>query len=113
MYIWADPELDSSVDTFNLEILTSNSPPYYKIILKLLNKPSEVQGGPDEGTVYDMSIDHNPNIRIQIPACRTSDGTQGYIFEYSATAVPEPSSLIALVSGVGGLAFCIRRRRIG
>ena len=48
-----------------------------------------------------------------LPVYRTDDGRTGYMFEFSATVIPEPSSLLAVGGGlgaVGGLALRKRRR---
>lgn len=46
------------------------------------------------------------------PVYKTTDGRTGYMFEFTATVIPEPSSLLALVGGIAGLGgFVLRRRR--
>lgn len=42
---------------------------------------------------------------------RTTNGLDGYIFDLTATVIPEPSSLLALVTGLAGLGAFLRRRR--
>jgi hypothetical protein len=42
---------------------------------------------------------------------KTTDGTTGYMFTLTATVIPEPSSLLALLAGLGGFGAMLRRRR--
>jgi len=45
------------------------------------------------------------------PACRVSNGLDGYIFDLTATVVPEPSSLLSLLCGLGGFGRLIELRK--
>jgi hypothetical protein len=44
------------------------------------------------------------------PIYRTTDGRTGYMFTLTATVIPEPTSLLALLSALGGFGVLLRRR---
>lgn len=76
--------------------------------MELVQKPSGITGGPALGTVWTQA----PGL-MTLPFYSTSDGLTGYAFKFSLTAIPEPSSLLALLAGLGGLGVMLRRRRGG
>lgn len=50
---------------------------------------------------------------ISLPFFATDDFSQGYMFQAEITAVPEPSSLLALAGGMAGLGgFALKRRKV-
>lgn len=73
--------------------------------LKLISVPT--------GINYQGPYEWGPgNVNITLPFFSTDDGTKGYKFQAVLTAVPEPSSMLALFGGitaVGGLA--LKRRK--
>ena len=81
----------------------------FKFYLALKSKPGSMIGGPEIGTVWDIDM---LGFEIEFPTYRTDNGLTGYQFELSATAVPEPSSLAAVLCGIGGLtSFAFRKRK--
>jgi len=61
------------------------------------------------GTSID--VQQASGIRWDFPAYATADGRTGYEFQFTATLVPEPSSLLPLLAGLGGLGAMLRRKR--
>ena len=75
--------------------------------LEYIQKPQDVAGGPDIGTVWTT-----PPTMV-LPFYATTDGLTGYGFKFTLTAVPEPSSILALAGGLAGLGGMALRRRRG
>ena len=73
--------------------------------LECTQVPQGISGGPTVGTVWTT-----PPF-IDLPFYATSDGLTGYGFKFTLTMVPEPSSVLALFCGMGGLVGVILRRR--
>lgn len=112
--VWADPNLDTSVSAISFVARTDGALPPRDLAytLTLLKRPTGIEGGPPEGTSYDMSYyGFQWGAVFELPAYRTEDGRNGYLLELKAAAVPEPSSLLALAGGLGCLATLHRRRR--
>jgi hypothetical protein len=112
-YVWADPTLGPTASRMVLswmwlypgeEPLTD-----YRYQLVLISKPDEVVGGPEAGAIYDLSVGYGG---VQLPVYRSSNGLTGYKFEFSATVIPEPSSLLALGAGLAAMPWMRRRRRL-
>ncbi len=107
IYLWATPGSFSS----KLYVRLGSSPwlggyPFMSYKLSLLTIPTGINyTGPREWGINDTVI--------ALPYYTTNDGTTGYKFqmEFTAPAVPEPSSLLALFSGLAGLGFAVRRKR--
>ena len=103
IFIWAD------TGAYSQDILLYlHGPPYLSpgvsYQLSLVNVPNGVtytgpkEWGPDHGT-------------ITLPFYSTDDPLTGYRFLAEVTAIPEPSSILALAGGLVGLAgFALRRR---
>jgi hypothetical protein len=114
MYVCATPEVPLDCDTIGIGFINivpgSPSDGYgMQFQLKLISKPESVVNSPDVGTIWNIDM---PGSTISLPTYRTDNGLTGYHFELSATAVPEPSSLLALFGGLAGVGgFAMRRRR--
>jgi len=77
--------------------------------VEYIQAPQGIVGGPEVGTVWTTAGDH----WVQLPYYSTSDGLTGYAFKLTLTAVPEPSSILALAGGIAGLGgFVLRRRKV-
>jgi len=108
MYVWAVPLWPWNIRFAWSHYFTFPDEFYFTLTLK--SKPAGIIGGPIAGTVWDLSA--QPNAGIQLPIFRTANGLEGYVFDFTATVIPEPSSLAALLAGLGGLgALGWRRRR--
>ncbi|MBI2842164.1 MAG: PEP-CTERM sorting domain-containing protein [Armatimonadetes bacterium] len=103
LYIWGAP---GASHDFVVSWSASGSPdPLVQGKLELVQKPTDITGGPALGTVWTT-----PPI-FTLPLYTTTDGLTGYGFKFTLTMIPEPSSLLALglaASGLGGVA--LRRR---
>lgn len=116
IYVWATPDVPITYNTIDIGCSSVMPNPIYwpedlNFNLTLKAKPQGITGGPDVGTTWEL-LPHPHGVGIQLPMYRTDNGLTGYQFELTATAVPEPSSIIALLCGIGGLtAFRIRRRK--
>ena len=103
LYLWATP--DTAAQDMRLYL---NEPTYldgltYSLFLDYV--PGGITyGGPRVWTAHHGTI--------ALPFFSTSDGLAGYRFHVELTAIPEPSSLLALVGGLAGAGgFALRRRR--
>jgi hypothetical protein len=104
LYLWATP--DTSVQNLRVSLgSASYLPEGVKCTLYLTSIPKDVDySGPSHWT---LGIDE-----VSLPYYSTSDGRTGYKFYAVISAVPEPSSILALVGGIAGLGgFALRRRR--
>jgi len=109
--VWSTPDMPADHNATYLVMnrmdniaLTSD----FQFELKLVSKPESVSAGPDIGTVWNAD---SPTMEVEVtlPTYRTDNGLSGYQFEFSATAIPEPSSFLALAGGVMGLGLLRRR----
>ena len=110
IYVWSTPDVPAGCDTTHFVMNRMDNPAVptsFRFRLKLVSKPESISSGPRAGTVWSSDV---IPFDVELPTYRTGNGLTGYHFEMTATAVPEPSSLLALFAGfvtVGGL---IRRR---
>jgi len=113
IYLWATPGVPDTYDTISvscLMIMPPFMPSEYDYTLTLAAKPSATSGGPAIGTTWRLSLPSG--VSVELPIYRTDNGLTGYQFELTATAVPEPSSILALLSGlvgIGGVAILRRK----
>jgi hypothetical protein len=116
IYLWADPVLSGGANTIGIRWMYIQPPDFVppsglRFAVTLKAKPIGITGGPALATVYDLSA-HNPS-SVYLPIYRTTNGLDGYVFDFTATVVPEPSALAALGFGLlplGGSALRRRRR---
>ena len=112
IYVWSTSDMPADHDVTHLVMnrtdniaLTSD----FFFDFKLISKPESVSGGPDIGTIWNLDSPIS-EVELLLPTYRTDDRLSGYQFEFSATPIPEPSSLLALGGGLMGLAGLLRKR---
>lgn len=114
-YLWGDPSLTPQATYIGLSWgYRSPFPAFDKMDYRLtyVRSVEGVTGGSvPVGT--SILLSEHPQGTWSFPAYRTTDGRTGYMFELTATVVPEPSSLAALGAGLLPLASSRLRRRKG
>ncbi len=109
LYVWGDPTLPESSPDIQVRFTSfSVEDPAIDLRLTLVGRPEGVTGGPVLGTVYTWPWGYY--LDITLPVIRTTNGLEGYVFDLTATVVPEPSSLLALSAGLAGVVGALRRR---
>lgn len=103
IYLWAGPAVTPT--NLQLYIFESHLDPGLTYKLRLVQIPL--------GITYTGPREWGPNHGvISLPFFATDDFTKGYMFRAEITAVPEPSSLVALAGSLFGLGmFQLRRHR--
>ncbi|HPP76121.1 MAG TPA: PEP-CTERM sorting domain-containing protein [Armatimonadota bacterium] len=105
-YIWALPGTAAS-DMRLVGGFSNHDVPNLHIVLEYIQKPAGVTGGPAVGTTWT----YPEIVNVLLPFYSTSDGLTGHGFRLTLTAVPEPSSILALAGGIAGLGGLVLRRR--
>ena len=101
LYIWAGTA--ATPQTMPFSMYPGASFPGFTYTLRLVQIPVGVSyTGP---TQWDQN--HGP---ISLPFYATDNPLTGYRFQAVVTAVPEPSSMLALVAGMGVMGAAFRRR---
>ena len=116
IYVWAGQSY--AHDTFNIGYMGPGfaNPQEWKRTLRLVKVPdSIVYNGPTEWDI-PLSVTKVGAAMLpdaSLPAYKTDDPLSGYQFEIEIQhlAVPEPSSMLALLAGVGGIGGLVWRRR--
>lgn len=106
LFIWAAPS--STVSDLHVTWGWYGGPTAaVSATLELLQKPTGVTGGPSIGSMWT-----SPPSNFVLPYYATPNGLTGYQFRLTLTAVPEPSSILALAGGIAGLGgLALRRHR--
>jgi hypothetical protein len=109
-YLWVDPG-STAAPLFSWGYDTPA--PAFDKILYTLTYVRAAQGITGEKTPVGTSVNLNHAMQGTwlFPRYTTTDGRTGYVFELTATVIPEPSSLLALFSGLAGVGFAVRRKR--
>ena len=115
VYLWADTTLPPSSTVLDLTCYLHLIPaPTWESVWFALTYVRAAVGTDDPWNEVGTSIllnDYFDAAGFRVPSYRTDNGLDGYVFELTATVIPEPSALIAL--GVGLAALGLRRRRSG
>lgn len=109
-YFWADQNCPYTFMEFQWGY--DNHTPAAEITYRLTYERAAV-GGDSGSTPVGTSFILNsvPQGTWRLPVYKTSDGTNGYVFQLTATVVPEPSSLLALSLSLLPLGLALARKR--
>lgn len=105
-YVWAEPGTTEATRAISGSLWTSD-PNYIQTVMEYFQKPSGITGGPELGATWSAPA----VFTLNLPYYSTSDGRTGYGFRLTLTAVPEPSSLLALAGGILGFGALRLRKR--
>jgi hypothetical protein len=87
-------------------------PAFDKIEYTLTYVQSAVGGdGPTFPVGTTVALNDQQQGTWVFPVYETADPRNGYVIDFTATVIPEPSSLLALLAGLAGFGAMIRRRR--
>ena len=114
-YLWADPSYPQGPSGDHLELdwgWYQPSPDFSNMnyVLTYVAPAQGVTNGPTVGK--SVLLNENPQGTWRLPVYRTEDGRTGYVFSLTATVIPEPSSLLALLAGVAGIGGVVWRRKL-
>ncbi len=117
-YMWWDPSNPNPLGGVDVSLgPVAFAPSDVEFTLTYVRAP---QGPPTSDQVSPIPVDTSIDLQQAngalwtFPAYDTSDGRSGYEFQFTATLIPEPSSLFALGCPLLGLAgLSIRRRGRG
>ncbi len=108
LFAWCDPLAPLDLEAFRVAFGPFAVPADYTLSVTLVAVPADVSGAPDPGTRFRWPW--GTFLYVDLPVYRTDNGLDGYVFDLTATVVPEPSSLLALSAGLAGMAGVMRRR---
>jgi len=108
-YVWGDSKLFLWPEPIILALIPNNIPDggQIKFQLTLVDKPVGISDGPETGSSYNL----DQFFWLHLPVFRTDNGLEGYCFDFTATVVPEPSSIVALGASLLPLGLALRRRK--
>ena len=110
-YVWEDTSQNIVLE-LGWGYTTVNAPAFSSMnyVLTYVAPAQGVTNGPTVGK--SVLLNENPQGTWRLPVYRTEDGRTGYVFSLTATVIPEPSSLLALLAGVAGIGGVAWRRKL-
>ncbi|MCE5313661.1 MAG: PEP-CTERM sorting domain-containing protein [Armatimonadota bacterium] len=112
-YFWGSPSLTSSNMYLTWGYFSDNTPDFQNSVYTLKYVRPAVgitEGYVDVGTT--ISLNYHSQGTWKFPAYATTNGLDGYMFELTATVIPEPASILALLTGLAGIGgIAIKRRQ--
>lgn len=115
IYMWADTALDPKEKYIGLSWSSNNvsTEALQNIEYRLTYVRSAIGLVDTMNTVGEYKIfnDWPDGSGWAFPACRVENPLDGYILDFTATVVPEPSSVLALTGGLAGLAGLVLNRK--
>ncbi|MCE5313660.1 MAG: PEP-CTERM sorting domain-containing protein [Armatimonadota bacterium] len=112
-YFWGGPSLTDS-DMYLAWGYNSDYRPDFQNIVYTLKyvRPAVgiTEGYVDVGTT--ICLNHHGQGAWKFPTYTTTNGLDGYMFEFTATVIPEPASILALLTGLAGIGgIAIKKRQ--